>query len=305
MYSITKINRAEAEDIEHLGAKRKYWVTIDGERFLFKAEERGTGEDWAEKVVCELARMLGIPHVVYDLALEHEGQMASQPGVICRSFAPRPLTLVHGNQLLASQDPGYPAFSGQNYGIREYTVEAVSNAIQLLQPPPSPWIESVPQGINTAMAVFIGYVMLDAWVANQDRHHQNWAAIQTGSDLRLAPTFDHGASLARNLSDEERKTRLTTRDSGRKVSHFAGRAKSGFYASPTDQKTLPAIDAFKKFASQDSNARRLWLEKLAAIRQVDIEAILSEIPPSRMTPITRAFTLELLMINQRRLLAFE
>ncbi len=185
MYSITKINRAEAEDIEHLGAKRKYWVTIDGEGFLFKAEERSTGEDWAEKVVCELARMLGIPHVVYDLALEHEGQMAAQPGVICRSFAPRPLTLVHGNQLLASQDPGYPAFSGQNYGIREYTVEAVSNAIQLLQPPPSPWIESVPQGINTAMAVFIGYVMLDAWVANQDRHHQNWAAIQTGrsSDL--------------------------------------------------------------------------------------------------------------------------
>lgn len=89
------------------------------------------------------------------------------------------------------------------------------------------------------------------------------------------------------------------------MSHFAGRAKSGFYASPTDQKTLPAIDAFEKFASQDSNARHLWLEKLAAIRQLDIEAILSEIPPSRMTPITRAFTLELLMINQRRLLAFE
>ena len=45
---------------------------------------------------------------------------------------------------------------------------------------------------------FVGYVLLDAWIANQDRHHENWGALRHGDELRLAPTFDHGASLVNN-----------------------------------------------------------------------------------------------------------
>ena len=302
MYPIHKIDRLMAEDIENLGAKRKFWFTMGGRRYLFKAEERGTGEDWAEKVVSELARLLGIPHVGYELAHEYEGQMAIQPGVICPTFVPRPLVLVLGNQLLFFRDKTYPAQQNRKYGIREYTVEAVSQIVSILQAPAPEWMACVPPGITTSLGVFIGYVMLDAWVANQDRHHQNWGSIWHKPDLRLAPTFDHGASLGRNLSDEERLDRLTTRDQYRTVEYFAGRARSGFYASPKDGKTMLAVDVFAEFAKRDLDAARIWLGKLAEISQFAVNAILAEIPPHRMSQVTRDFTSELLMINQRRLL---
>ena len=86
----------------------------------------------------------------------------------------------------------------------------------------------VPAGIESALDYFVGYVMLDAWIANPDRHHENWAAIWDGSAMRLAPTFDHGAALARNLLDSEREERLTIKYSNRTVESFARKGRSAF-----------------------------------------------------------------------------
>jgi len=302
MYLIRRIDRLQAEDIEYLGTKRKFWFTADGQRFLFKAEERGTGEDWAEKVVCELARLLGLPHVEYDLAHEYEGERAIQPGVVCATFVPRPQILVLGNQLLVIRNPAYPKEEDRKYGVREYTVEAVAEILSLLKPPAAQWLALAPQEITTSLGHFTGYVMLDAWVANQDRHHQNWGATWLSPHLCLAPTFDHGASLARNLTDEERKERLHTRDRNRIVEQFCSRARSGFYTAEQKEKTVLAIDVFRCFAEREPDAARIWLGRLAEIDQIAVDAVLAEIPPHRMSPITREFTLKLLMINQRRLL---
>ena len=302
MYSIRRIDRLQAEDIEFLGTKRKFWFTTDGQRFLFKAEERGTGEDWAEKVVCELARMLGIPHVEYELAHEYEGETAIQPGVVCPTFVPRPQILVLGNQLLVIRNPAYPVEENRKYGVREYTVEAVAEIVSVLKPPAAEWMQAAPVGIASALDVFTGFAMLDAWVANQDRHHQNWGAIWQAPELRLAPTFDHGAALARNLTDEERKERLHTRDRNRTIESYCGRARSGFYSATQKEKTVLAIDVFRSFAERAPQAARIWLSRLADIAPVAVDAILAEIPPQRMSPVTREFTLKLLMTNQRRLL---
>lgn len=238
----------------------------------------------------------------YELAHEFEGRLAIQPGVICPTFVPRPQILVLGNQLLFMRDDRYPAKESRKYGVREHTVDAVTNLVSLLEVPYADWMLHAPCGINSALGVFVGYMMLDAWVANQDRHHQNWGATWLNPEIRLAPTFDHGASLARNLSDEERKERLTTRDQNRSVEFFAARARSAFYASPNDGKTLSALETFQRFAVKNPAAARIWLGKLAGISQVSVDAILAEIPPQRMSPVTREFTSRLLMINQRRIL---
>jgi hypothetical protein len=299
MFPIHSVDQLLAEDIEYLGTKRKFWFRHAGVRYLFKAEERGTGEDWAEKIVCELAGLLGLPHVSYELAHEFEGDRPIQPGVICASFAPPPLALVMGNQLLFDRDPLYPRALDRKYGLREHTAPVVAQAVALLQPPAMDWMQTCPAGIETALGVFVGYVLLDAWVANQDRHHQNWGAIQQADGVkRLAPTYDHGAALARNLSDEERKDRLETRDAGRGLSHFARRARSGFYAGPGETRTLLLGDAFRAFASLDGVAARIWLDKLAAVPLDAVAAIVSRIPSQRMSPITQRFTLELLRCNQ-------
>jgi hypothetical protein len=301
MFPIRQVDQLQSEDIEYLGTKRKFWFTVNGQRFLFKAEERGTGEDWAEKVVCELARRLGLPHIEYEMAHEFEGAKPIQPGVVCPTFVPRPLALIMGNQLLYVRDPQYPRASEVKYGVSAHTVDAVAAVLSLLGPPAPVWMQQAPAGITTALGVFVGYVMLDAWVANQDRHHQNWGAILDGNQLSLAPTYDHGASLARNLSDEERKNRLETRDANQSVEHFALRARSGFYRAIADKKTMFTLDVFQHFAQLDPGAAKIWLAKLAGIGSDVVDAILAEVPPQRMSPITRQFTLTLLSINQRRL----
>lgn len=303
MFSIHRVDQLLAEDIEYLGTKRKFWFRSESCRYLFKAEERETGEDWAEKIVCELAGLLGMPHVVYELAHEYAGEQSIWPGVICASFAPPPLALVMGNQLLFDRDPLYPKAADRKYGLREHTVPVVVDALRQLQPPSLEWMRDCPAGIDTATGVFTGYVLLDAWVANQDRHHQNWGAVQQADGVkRLAPTYDHGASLARNLSDEERKQRLDTRDAGRSVAHFAQRARSGFYGSASDSKTLGTHEVFQAFARTEPVAARIWLDKLSGISLDRVSQIVSNIPSHRMSPVAQRFTLELLRLNQRRLL---
>jgi hypothetical protein len=304
MFTTIRIDRNRAEAVEPLGTKRKFWYSEKNKRMLFKAEERGTGEDWAEKLACELARRIGLPHVEYDMAEEYDGDIYLHPGVVCPHCAPSPENLVLGNQLLLGQDPAYPRQNHRKYKVRAYTVDAVIHCVQNIGPPSWRWIAVVPAGIATALDVFVGYVMLDAWIANQDRHHENWAAIGSPEEkaLRLAPTFDHGASLARNISDRQRKDRLESQDSGQRVAHFASRARSAFYSSASDSRTLGTLEAFDRFAQAAPAAARVWLDTIRGVTREEIEAIVKEVPPNRMSDLARLFTLELIMANQERLL---
>lgn len=290
MFPILQINAAP-DSVETVGSKRKFWYTQDGQRYLFKAEERNTGEDWAEKVVCELAKALGIPCVHYDLASFPQGNLR---GVVSANMAPPPAILVMGNQLLGIVDTDYPKEVRRKFGVRKYTVEAVATLMGGLLPP-----VTMPE--STARGVFVAYLMLDALVANQDRHHQNWAAIFSDKKLCLAPTFDHGSSLARNLTDEDRGARLATNDARRTVGHFATRALSEFYPQEGDR-TLPVIDAFRKFSTWAPEEADGWLKALSALSTEKMSQILSDVPAERMSEVTRAFTLELLTTNKERLL---
>ena len=58
----------------------------------------------------------------------------------------------------------------------------------------------ISDGIESALEVFVGYVMLDAWISNQDRHHENWGALgrQRGpSCAYIRPRRGAGSELAR------------------------------------------------------------------------------------------------------------
>jgi hypothetical protein len=302
MFKTVRVDSKEAEAPEWMGTKRKFWYSHA--TWLFKAEERGTGEDWAEKIACELAGRLGLPRVTYDLAEEYDGPTYHQPGVVCPHCAPPPLGLVLGNQLLLARDPTYPGEEQRRYKVKEYTVRAVADCVQDLAIPSAEWTADLPPEINTALGIFIGYIMLDAWIANQDRHHENWGAIQVPGEQKmlLAPTFDHGASLARNLNDEERKERLESRDAGRQLPNFAARARSGFYESVEDNRPLRTLDAFSRFAERDLAAARVWLTRLERVTAEEMQFIVQEVPPSRMSEIAHIFTQQLLLENRRRLI---
>ncbi|MCZ2343906.1 MAG: hypothetical protein LC104_19225 [Bacteroidales bacterium] len=298
MFTTVTVDPSKAESLEQLGTKRKFWFTDDkGVRVLFKAEERNTGEDWAEKLACELAGLLGLPHVQYELA---EEQGSGIPGVICESCSPASWSLMMGNELLLARDPAYPADDGRKYKVREHTVEAVAEVVRKLELPPDPW-RTVPVGIVSALDVFIGYVLLDAWIANQDRHHQNWAALDDSQKRYLAPSFDHGASMARNLQDDERQERLTTRDANRQIPAFVRKARSAFYAQASDTKPLGTFEAWQAFAALSQSAETTWLDRLRAVDETEVARLLAEVPTGRMSPVCREFTQKLLTENKNRL----
>jgi hypothetical protein len=307
--------------IEPSGTMPKFWFLFGTDRTLFKIEHREIGEDWAEKIACELCKLLGIPHVHYEFAALYDAGNLIKRGVICKHCAPPPFSLIYGNQLLLKLDPAYPAKISR-YKVREHTVDAVCEVIQQLSLPNEIWLKNIPDDNKTALDVFVGYIMLDAWIANQDRHHENWGAIKEikprfvppikdqhdfkvimqEGPLRLAPSFDHGAALARNLSDEERQKRLETKDRNFSLQKFTQRAKSAFYKNKNDSKTIGTFDAFKEFACHAPQAAQIWLKRLATIKRDDLEVLINNVPDTRMSGIAKRFTLELLVVNQDHLL---
>ncbi len=305
-YPIHRVDRSQAEDPEPLGSKPKFWFREGDRRLLFKAEFRGYGEDWAEVVASHLCELLGIPHVEYEMAECFEQEKRLWPGVICENMVQRPASLVLGNQLLLSLDPKYP--EKQQFKVRQHTIDAVANAVSAVQPPSSEWSTNLPANVNSALDVFVGYMMLDAWVANQDRHHENWGAIvhweprKTSLFLNLAPTFDHAAGLARNLSDRDRQERLSTRDKSYSVEAFAQRGRSRFYNSEAHERPLSTLEAFTAFAERSTEAAQAWLQRLLAVNSAEVSSILERVPSERMSPVCREFTLTLLNENRRRLL---
>src|SRR5262245_17836730 len=103
MYPIIEVPDNAPILLEHLGTKRKFW--FDSYQFLFKEARENTGEDWAEKIACELCTLLKLPHANYDLAI-----WKKKLGVITKSFAQpdEGKRLVMGNELLFRYDRGYP-----------------------------------------------------------------------------------------------------------------------------------------------------------------------------------------------------
>jgi len=297
-FSVLRVDREQAISMESVGSKRKFWFSHNHKRLIFKAEERGTGEDWAEVVSAELCELLGLPHVRYELAQEFVEGNYEFPGVVSERLITWSESLILGNALLLVQDPSYP--TTQRRKVRQHSRLAVTDAVWNFRPPRGE--ELMPAACRTAGGAFIGYLLLDAWIANTDRHHENWGVVWDGDVFRLASTFDHGAALAHNLKDEERVLRMTTKDRNRTVQAFAERGESALYLSDDEAKPMKLLEAFDVFAEYAPEAGRAWLERLSQIGLDDLAKIVDRVPDERITTICRDFTLKLLEINQRRLL---
>ncbi len=99
-----------------------------------------------------------------------------------------------------------------------------------------------PQSIESAVDTFVGYLLLDAWIGNGDRHHENWGLVSAiDRTIHLAPTYDHASSLGRELSDAKRQERLQNKT----VGAYLKKNYSAFYAQASDSKSLTTLAAFQ------------------------------------------------------------
>ena len=292
-YQVTYLEQSGAGLPEQLGTKEKFWVKIAGEDWLLKFGRPGTGENWAEKAACELARVLGIPCARYELAC-----IDGQQCVVSRSIVPEGGWLVLGNELLARFSKDYDATL--RYSQRRHTVSLVMSFIgKLGADPPSDW--HYPE--VDARGVFLGYLLLDALIGNTDRHHENWGIlVRSSADIRVAPTFDHASSLGRELNDEKRKARLKTSDKRYAVHGYVRNARSGFYGSVPGRKAISCVDAFFVGAKVTENAAPFWRSRLESMQRSDVEKVFAAFPDGWVSDLASTFAIACIEENRSQIL---
>lgn len=296
-FPIVTVSPDSSTQLEQLGTKEKCWFQQGKDTmFLFKVGRPNTGENWAEKVCCEIARLLGLPHAEYDLALWGDKQ-----GVISPSLVPENGRLILGNELLAWVHKSYEPAA--RYKTTQHILRRVIAVLQQSSiGTPSGW--DCPPQVSDAVGVFAGYLLLDALVCNQDRHHENWGLIVTQEHgLTLVPTFDHASSLGRNETDANRNMRLNTKDKGFSVEIYVAKARSGFFENKSSTKAMSTLDAFRECAKANENAGQYWLARLSAVKDADFSDILTNIPDDFISSAAREFANAMLRINKNRLLA--
>lgn len=162
---------------ETSGVEEKYWLQAPGSstRWLFKTvtikDGQVYGEDWAEKAVSELARLVGVPCARIELAL-----LRGRAGCISADLRPASHELQHGQVLLqVSGAPGYVHGTGRVHP--GHTLENIRTSLAGALPPPnchlpfdataydvSPatcsWTHGSPTGIGT---IITGLYFVQCW----------------------------------------------------------------------------------------------------------------------------------------------
>lgn len=244
------------------------------------------GEDWAEKIVYELATLIGIPAAETELAtvIKLDDQERVR-GSMSRDMRPPRWAWASGATLLAERDDQFDA--GSCVG---HTLQAIHTALRGLNGP-----------VNTSYAdwpafdVFAGYLLLDAWVANTDRHAINWGALQDPASGRicLGPNFDHGSALASGdgavhhakMVDEGLTENWCTRG---RTTRFNGGA------------AINLVDLAQQALSMSSNtAQNHWLHQLSAVDLGVCFDVVDAVPD--LSDTTRTFVKTALNTNRKRI----
>lgn len=235
--------------------------------------------DCAEVFTSRLAAAIGLPAAECRFAI-----LDGELGLISRNVTPRRFTLNTGATYLPEVE-GYERRAnpdgGQMRRDEGYTLDAVEQILREVGPPPG--IEGA-----SGFAVFAGYLVLDALVANGDRHPGNWAILECQADggRFLAPTYDHGSALGAGMTEVNRRDK--------NAEAFARKGR----ANPFEPRGQLLVDLALE-AVQRSGAS-LWLERVAALEGDAIRETL-EAPPGRLSVVASTFIERVVLENQRRL----
>jgi hypothetical protein len=157
--------------------------------------------------------------------------------------------------------------------------------------------DALPQ--MSAFEAFAGYLVLDALVANQDRHEENWAVLRPlpgVGEVTLAGSYDHGSALAFNLTDAKRTLELDRNG----VPTFCGKAMAHRFDRDSDGRLTLVELAHSALTRCSPSTRSHWLTSVEAATESALVSAVDRVP--ELSDPVRRFTHALLTINRRRLL---
>jgi len=276
---------------ESAGGDEKYWLHgPDDQLWLYKPRTEHAdwvqGEDWAEKIGAATASLLDVPAATVELAVRD-----GRRGTISLSLRPPGWELQHGAVLLGRVLPGYLAKSRDRTGHTLANIELALNGVGS----PRGW--SGPSELS-GFDVLAGYLVLDALIANQDRHEENWAVLRPlpgeGSTV-LTGSYDHASSLGFNLQDQKRTLLIE-----RGLAPWAVKARAQRFERATEGKLSLVELAHEALRRCSAAGKDHWHRALIRCHAASWEGIVQQVPD--MSDPAHRFVTALLEINHGRLL---
>jgi hypothetical protein len=291
-YEVLDVSTWPVMSQEARGVDPKDWITRpeavrdEGQEhlWLFKPVKHASYrryDDVAEKVACELAALLGLPSARVELA---RGQ--HEEGIVSRNVTPNQWEIDSGDVLLY-ETPGYLSCAGDDRPKNRvgHNLTNIAAALDTFGgPPESPCTDW------TAMEVFTGFLVFDAWIANTDRHAMNWGFLThtTSGEHRLAPSFDHGSALASGVPDDRLATTNPT--------EFCARGRATRFE---DGAKTTLVDLALAAVAQTGGESTVWLDRLRAVMERECCEVLDAVPTRSVE--RHRFLSTVLTNNQRRL----
>ena len=167
MFQMRDVSTWPVVEAEPLGRDRKVWLRDPTVPALLATKEYNwlfkpvviprhgvsQGEDWVEKLVSELGRLLGVPCAEVDLAECH-----GEAGSVSRNVVPDRWELVLGSELMSAVVPDYQEGQNNPPGRPGHSPERIVEALAECRAP-------IGYDHVTGAGMFAGYLVLDAWVA--------------------------------------------------------------------------------------------------------------------------------------------
>jgi hypothetical protein len=244
--------------------------------------------DWSEKVVYEISKLLDLPAARYEFALAWDDTRQSfVEGSLSVNYLPTNAESIAGENFLVDVLPDYQADYPASYGVENVLRTLTEQEISC----PQNWVGL--SGIESAADLFVGYLALDALCSGADRHSSNWELMQVEGRLELSPSFDHGASLGANLSEQ---TKLQIVENN----FMPNSIKSAFW---NRSGKINSLEAFNIASNINPQSALTWQQQLAKITPQQIQDIIDCIPEGRITPTSAKFARMLIWHNQERILS--
>lgn len=278
---------------EWLGDQEKLWLREPGgggQSWLFKPSRvtmlpgRGDAPDrqftWfdaqSELIAVELAELIDVPTAQVRIA-----RRSGESGSISANVVPYDGELQSGDVFLSGL-PGleYVPVVERSRNRTGHHLDGIERVLRGKAGPR----DSDGYG---ACEVFAGFLVLDAWIGNTDRHAENWALIVEGAESRLAPSFDHGSALGSGR-DETFLRRTDPREFAR-----------GAMAQKFDQGKNVSLVAL----AQDAELRwgGDWIDRLAEVDEDAVQDIVAS--ALGLSDLRRTFICRMLEENRRRLMS--
>ncbi|MGC4960050.1 hypothetical protein [Gordonia sp. DT101] len=247
-----------------------------------------SGEDWAERISYELAVHIGVPAAETALAsVIPLGEEQRAWGSMSRDMRPPKWSWAPGASLLAETNPAFDTNTCVGHSLS--AVRDVLTEAGLTGPIGTNYVDW------PAFDVWVGYLMLDAWIANTDRHAHNWGVLQdpVSGATYLGPSFDHGTALAAAEMETNRGARVADGS----IFDWCDRGKTRRFDSgePRDLVGL-AVEALSMCSA---DARGHWVAQITAADLGVCHDVINRTP--NMSHQTRTFLRTVITTNRKRL----